>query len=329
MVTARRSVNRYSRPMLAEWIRSALSYAQMSQVELAAHLTRELGRNIDKAAVNKMALVKPTGKTKPRQIQADEMMAIARITKFPLPQQMADEEIGDREDGAPREALNETGEGFHADEAPRREMPQPPRRARPTAWQLLSMEDMEDLRRIPEGKEFDPDPDPDHEPTVGSETGRIGVPEGAIVQLDVTAGMGGGGMTIVNPGVPGKHGMTFSAENIRDYWRVPSEVLASLGLHHHDVVVMPVQGDSMEPTLIEDEYVFVDTRHRLPSPDGLYALTDEFGGIIVKRLEVIGRRDDDMLVKVISDNPKHEPKQRLLSEICVIGRIVRRFGIVR
>lgn len=205
-----------------------------------------------------------------------------------------------------------------------------------TAWLTFGEEprkrraiDLDDEpRRLPVGAEFEPDPDPDAPATMGEHTGRNGIPVDGIAQLDVTAGMGGGGMTIVSQGVAGRSGMTFAAENIRDYWRLPVEILTALGLRAGDIAIMPVQGDSMSPTLTEGEYVFVDTRHRLPSPDGLYALTDDFGGIVVKRLEVVGRRDDDTLLRVISDNPKHEPKQRLLSEMAIIGRIVRRFGVV-
>lgn len=201
---------------------------------------------------------------------------------------------------------------------------EPRKRSTPTAEDEASGT----IRRVPLGQEFDPDPDPDETPTIGSETGRRGIPEDGIAQLDVTAGMGGGGMTIVSPGVPGRSGMTFAAEHVRDYWRIPIEVLMALGLRAGDITIMPVQGDSMSPTLVEGEFVFVDTRHRLPSPDGLYAITDEFGGIVVKRIEVIGPQDDDTMVRVISDNPRHAARERLLSEMNIIGRIVRRFGVV-
>jgi len=169
---------------------------------------------------------------------------------------------------------------------------------------------------------------PDETPTVGSETGRRGVPKDTLVQLDVTGGMGGGGLTIISDGVPGKSGMTFAAEHVRDYWRLPLDLMAGMGLRPHDTIVLPVQGDSMLPTLNEGDFVFVDTKHRLPSPDGLYALTDEFGGIIVKRLEVLGRRGDDVVVHVMSDNERHPSKERFLSDMQIIGRVVRRFGVI-
>lgn len=71
--------------MLAQWLREALEHADMTQVDLAKALTNELGQSFDKAAINKMAMVKPTSKTKPRTISAAEMMAIAKITGYPAP----------------------------------------------------------------------------------------------------------------------------------------------------------------------------------------------------------------------------------------------------
>lgn len=189
--------------------------------------------------------------------------------------------------------------------------------------------EVRELRRLPPGFEFDQDSTTEETPTIGSETGRRGIPDDGIAQIDVTGGMGGGGVSIVNPGVPGKHGMTFAAEHVRDYWRLPVEVLMALGLRAGDIAIIPVQGDSMTSTLTEGDFVFVDTRHRLPSPDGIYALTDEFGGVVVKRLEIAsGPRDDDVMIRIISDNPKHAPKERPLSDINIMGRVVRRFGVV-
>lgn len=187
-----------------------------------------------------------------------------------------------------------------------------------------------DRQVVPLGAEFPPDPDPDEPATIGSETGAKGVPPDGSAQVDVTGGMGAGGVTIVSNGVPGKRGMTFAAEHIADYWRIPPAMLSSLGgARPGDIAIFPVQGDSMEPILTEGDCVFVDTRHRLPSPDGVYALGDEFGGIIVKRLELASRPgEEDPMVRVISDNPKHKPKEWHLSEMHIIGRVLRKFGVV-
>ncbi|MCW5697327.1 MAG: S24 family peptidase [Bauldia sp.] len=169
----------------------------------------------------------------------------------------------------------------------------------------------------------------DEEATVGRVTGRRGIPPDGIPQFDLTAGLGGGGVTMHAEGVPHKSGHTYSADVVRGYWRLPDEVLGALGLRARDVAILPVQGDSMADTLTEGDFVFVDIRHTLPSPDGLYALADEFGGVVVKRLEVVSpRSEEDALIRVISDNPRHSPKERRLSEMAIFGRVVRRFGVV-
>lgn len=177
-----------------------------------------------------------------------------------------------------------------------------------------------------------PDPIEDDElRTAGEYTGRRGIPDDASAQIDVTAGMGGGGVTIVADGVPGKSGMTFSAEHISDYWRLPTSVLSAMGgLKPSDLIFVPVQGDSMLPTLSEGDVVIVDTRHRWPSPDGIYALNDAFGGIVVKRLEVTSRPgDEEQMVDVISDNERHPRRAWRLEEIRIVGRVLRKFGNVQ
>lgn len=172
--------------------------------------------------------------------------------------------------------------------------------------------------------------DPDAAPTIGEHTGRRGIPADSSAQIDVTAGMGGGGLTIVSEGVPGRSGMTFAAEHVSDYWRLPGPVLSSLGgAKAADIIFIPVQGDSMLPTLHEGDVVVVDTRHRWPSPDGIYALNDAFGGIVVKRLEVVTRPgDDEQMVDVISDNERHPRKTWRVEDLRIVGRVLRKFGNV-
>lgn len=180
---------------------------------------------------------------------------------------------------------------------------------------------------------FDPDkeePLTEEGMTQGSETGLRGVPEGSSPQLDVTAGMGAGGLTIISEGVRGKSGMTFAAEDISDYWRVPPVILSSMGgVKATDITFVPCQGDSMFPTLHEGDVVVIDTRHRWPSPDGLYALTDQFGGIIIKRLEMTDEgADGDRIVLILSDNPRHNPRRSTVDELRIVGRVLRKFGQV-
>lgn len=163
--------------------------------------------------------------------------------------------------------------------------------------------------------------------TLGTETGAQGIPEGTIPQIDVTAGMGAGGVPILSEGVIGKSGMTFAAEAVSDYWRLPAAFLAGLAVKVGDLAFLAVKGDSMHPTLQDGEVVAANTKHRLPSPDGIYALGDEFGGIVVKRLQVVSKPgDEEIMVDVISDNPHHKTKTWRLEDLRIIGMVVIRVG---
>lgn len=80
----------HNRYMLNDWAKRALAQwdtgkkrrkNDKGQSDLARALTEKLGRNIDRAAVNKMVSDKSTG----RDMAADEMIAIAEITKYPAP----------------------------------------------------------------------------------------------------------------------------------------------------------------------------------------------------------------------------------------------------
>lgn len=80
---------RYGRNMFAaKWVREALAHSGLSGAELARRLTDELRRPIDRAAVQKMQIVRTKGTTKARAVKADEMMAIARITGYPVPDEV-------------------------------------------------------------------------------------------------------------------------------------------------------------------------------------------------------------------------------------------------
>lgn len=83
--TDKNSLSGYQCSMLAIWLKDALKHSGLTQARLAEELTCKVGRSIDRAAVNKMLMVAPKGRTKPRKISADEMLAIEEITGFALP----------------------------------------------------------------------------------------------------------------------------------------------------------------------------------------------------------------------------------------------------
>lgn len=159
----------------------------------------------------------------------------------------------------------------------------------------------------------------------GPRPGRAAVSvQEQIPEIDVHAGAGGGGFTALES--HSSNGMTFSREVVRDHWRLPDWLLYSLNAKSGNLAAFPVQGDSMSPTLLDGDVVFVDTRIRQPSPPGLFVLADEFGGVIVKRLEVSsGPGDENVMVRVGSDNPHHLTKELRLDEISIVGRYVGRF----
>ncbi|WP_293722080.1 S24 family peptidase [Stappia sp.] len=154
-----------------------------------------------------------------------------------------------------------------------------------------------------------------------TEDGKKAVPADTTPEIDVTAGLGGGGLSTHVTDSNG-NGLTFTSELVRDYWRLPSWLHDRINVPPRHLAAFTVQGDSMEPTLASGDTVFIDTRHRVPSPDGIYAIVDLFGGLIVKRLEV---RDDR--VSVISDNPRHSEYTMGIEELMVIGRYVGRFTV--
>jgi phage repressor protein C with HTH and peptisase S24 domain len=88
-----------------------------------------------------------------------------------------------------------------------------------------------------------------------------------------------------------------------------------------DLVVLTVDGDSMEPTLRQGDSVLVDLSQRRPQQkDGIYVIRTD-GGLQVKRVAsnpVTGR------ITVISDNREHYPSFADLrpDEVTVLGRVL-------
>jgi phage repressor protein C with HTH and peptisase S24 domain len=147
-----------------------------------------------------------------------------------------------------------------------------------------------------------------------------------IPEIDLVAGLGGGGLAASE--VTTQNGITFHQEVVRDHWRLPDWTLNRMNVRPQHVAAFPAQGDSMDPTIGDGDVVFIDTRHRVPSPPGIYALADQWGGVVVKRLEVTSRPGDEVVtVRVSSDNPKHNPSEFTLDEIQIIGRYIGRFTI--
>ena len=141
---------------------------------------------------------------------------------------------------------------------------------------------------------------------------------GQVPELDTRAGMGGGGVPSREVRKDGKHADPLKAEG----WLFPgSFVRDQLHASSGRLLVLETNGDSMSPTILSGERVIVDTGHKTPSPDGLYAIRDAFGSIVVKRLQVM-RATKPTRVNIISDNPNHSNEETPLSELEVVGKVL-------
>jgi transcriptional regulator with XRE-family HTH domain len=91
-----------------------------------------------------------------------------------------------------------------------------------------------------------------------------------------------------------------------------------LAIDAKDLRVVFVQGDSMEPTLVDGDMVLVDTGRNKPSPPGIFTLFDG-DDLLVKRLENIsgGKK-----TSVASDNLKYHSYNMDSKDINIVGRIV-------
>lgn len=160
--------------------------------------------------------------------------------------------------------------------------------------------------------------------SIGSATGRRGLLTDGIAQVDPS----GGAITFVDEGEPNNHGMTLAAESISDYWRLPYSIISALSLRTTEVIALPVKGSSMLPLLADGDVVFIDTRHRRPSPDGIYALADDFDEIIVKTLRAVDGDDGERWIEIVSTNPEYPVRRRRPSELRIVGRAMRKFSTI-
>lgn len=180
---------------------------------------------------------------------------------------------------------------------------------------------------------FDPDDDaantgddrPDLAPGIMSD-GRttIIVPKGGVVEIEVEPGLGGGGFA-TETYVRTPDGNQFPADTVRGVWQLPDHVFTQMRSRSQNVRCFPVQGDSMLDTLDEGDFVFVDVSHRVPSPPGIYALDDGFGGVIVKRLEVVDEEDGQAIVRVLSDNDRYAERRERADNLRIVGRYIAMF----
>lgn len=148
--------------------------------------------------------------------------------------------------------------------------------------------------------------------------GRAGI----VREIDARAGAGNGAVGDVvrleGGGISSGHAVTFE-------WGIPPELMRYyFGADPARVVILPVKGDSMYPTLSDGDRVLVDLNDTIPNDGGIFLL-DEGHGPIVKRARII-HDDGGPIIEIISDNAALSPVRRATSDVRVIGRVRGRWS---
>jgi transcriptional regulator with XRE-family HTH domain len=143
---------------------------------------------------------------------------------------------------------------------------------------------------------------------------------GAIPEINVMAGAGEGEVGGTVQLVIGKE--TYVGHSVVAEWVFPepyflNELHATRGKTH----VMPVIGDSMEPTYRPGDRILVDTSQTDIMDDTVFVISDGMDVPKIKRLSPIFGSSPRM-VQIVSDNPRVPTQTYPLAEITIIGRVV-------
>lgn len=145
---------------------------------------------------------------------------------------------------------------------------------------------------------------------------------GAIAEVDLRAGAGGGGFSLPAQTTDGRY--TYSAEHVRDEWVLPQryirdELRVSLG----QVEIIAVDGDSMIPVLHSGDRVLVNRADTNIRQGGVFAVR-EGDAVIVKHIELI-RGSEPPRIRCSSANAQYNDFELVLGEDAdIIGRVVWR-----
>lgn len=117
------------------------------------------------------------------------------------------------------------------------------------------------------------------------------------------------------------HGVVVYNEEAVAQLAFPPGYLAKLtSAKPKDLKIISVKGDSMLPTLADDDVVMLDTSKRDLSYDGLFVIKDGGDALLVKRISRASQRGH---VTIISDNRNIYPSvEKSLADIEVIGRVI-------
>lgn len=106
-------------------------------------------------------------------------------------------------------------------------------------------------------------------------------------------------------------------EKVCGHWKLPLNEFKSITAGNPDnIKMLRVQGDSMQPTINEGDWVWVDVSNNYVSSDGIYLLRMATG-LAVKRLQ---SGLSNIVIK--SDNSSYSDITAEVGEINIIGKVV-------
>ena len=116
-------------------------------------------------------------------------------------------------------------------------------------------------------------------------------------------------------------GAIVSSEYVVERLAFPPDYLRHITRSNpRDLSIIGVKGDSMSPTLKDDDLVMIDTSKTDLSYEGLFVIRIDGGSaLLVKR---IGRASRKGYVNIISDNPTHPAVEIAADDVFPVGKVV-------
>lgn len=114
-------------------------------------------------------------------------------------------------------------------------------------------------------------------------------------------------------------GGAFNEENEGEMMYLDEEIvlkLGGLGAIKH-IQAINVLGDSMEPTLLSGDIVFINKEHKNALKSGIYVVSTPVG-LFIKRLQLHANG----MVALVSDNESYAPEMIQSNDVEVIGKVV-------
>lgn len=127
-------------------------------------------------------------------------------------------------------------------------------------------------------------------------------------------------------GVSAGKGLDWDSDGQILSFPIPLSFLHSKGIAPENALIVKVNGDSMSPTLNDNDLVVIDKNFSV-SLNGVYVIKDNINGLRVKRLD----KDKDGNLKVISDNKNYETQIYTVEEmqdetIIILGKVTAKIA---